>query len=490
MFPMVDAGTYQFNGTITIGPSPASILFIGASSGSGTISPHTPIPVLKQVPTTSNPNPGDLFVVDDNPGGSANIGGILFRDLEIGYAEGLTSGAAIHVQGGGQNVRIVHVVFVNCPQGVWFENTLQCSMLECTIYNAFNVGTALTIGGAGGGAGIETYVAACTFITSQNKGVGIKVNSAEHLRVMNTRIEGFEQGILITPSADVKKLYFSNVSCYTESTNTSVGAAVLIQPTGGHFVSQVWFAQCEFTPTLNGTSYQGGGVVIDPINGSGGGGVIDQIRFCDCYVCQWKGPGVYILGGSNEGNIEFQGGYYSLNGAMPLSPQPSAGIAISGSTFASAGIRIIGVACNNSIYFYPQPNQQPVWLPSTQQYGISIGSGATNVFVRDCDLRGNLTKALTVGTSVTNVQVTDCAGYNDQNTPLNGGHAPTSATSAETSSTPYYGPSTVTFSNASGLTVHISGTAYTMSFGSIYLPNPTDKIYFSLAPTTFTWLGK
>lgn len=129
--------------------------------------------------------------------------------------------------------------------------------------------------------------------------------------------------------------------------------------------------------------------------------------------------------------------------------------------------------------------------------GIVVANAAdlfpTNIFIRACDASGysSYGAAININGAESSVEVTNCAGYNDQNAALNGGTAPTSATSASTSSTPYFGPSTVTFSNASTLlTVHIGGVAYTMTSGSVYLANPLDQIYFSATPSKFAWLGK
>ena len=56
------------------------------------------------------------------------------------YEDGLSSGAAIHVtnsagsMAGGQNVRLFRVILIDCPQAVYFENSLQCSMLTNVPY--------------------------------------------------------------------------------------------------------------------------------------------------------------------------------------------------------------------------------------------------------------------------------------------------------------------------------------------------------------------
>ena len=121
----------------------------------------------------------------------------------------------------------------------------------------------------------------------------------------------------------------------------------------------------------------------------GEGDVVDQICFVDCHACQWPGPGLNIVGGTN---IEaLLGGYYSCNGA-PASPPttlPSAGIAITG---PASGVRIVGAACNNSVFAAVESGGYS-FVDESQQYGIYVGgasdSGATNVRIHSCDLTGN-----------------------------------------------------------------------------------------------------
>ena len=135
-FPMIGStgspGTYMFSGTITVGPNPASIIFRGTTAGSGTNpgppANPTPVPVLQQ--TVGQ----DLFVVDNNPGGSADISGILFEDLSIQFSQGLSAGAAVHVTGGSNCVRLHRVTLINCPIGCNFDDSLSCSIVDCQIY--------------------------------------------------------------------------------------------------------------------------------------------------------------------------------------------------------------------------------------------------------------------------------------------------------------------------------------------------------------------
>jgi hypothetical protein len=496
-FPSV--GTYQFSGAaIVIGPDdqsmpvtqPYSIIFEGTGQGS------LAAPILVKT------DGGDFFQVNNNAGEDSNVGGVTFRDLHIMYSTVQTSGAAIHVLNG-QNVRVLRVILTDCPQAVYFEESLQCSMIDCTVIypkigTSSVTGTALTIGHpTNDNSAIETYVAGCVFRNVTNTGVGIQINNAEHLRVTNSRVEGFQQGIRITPGGtfhNVRKVHFGNVGCFPTSSSLTIGAAVLIQPTNGTWVAQVTFAECELDAPDGSTSYQGGGVVIDPVNGASGGGVIDQIRFVDCHVCKWPGPGLLILGGNSAtaaaSNIEVVGGYYSLNGGNPATGVPSAGIAVIGGTAGPSGLRITGAACNNTIYDVTGSGGGGGFLTAVQDYGISIAT-AQNVFARACDLRGNLTKPLTVSGTITNLQVSECAAYNDQATSL-----ATSAPSGTFGGTTfgYYGPVAFYASGGTNVTVNIDGASTGLPSGGFTLaPGETAAFVLGVGghlPTTFFIVGK
>jgi parallel beta-helix repeat protein len=476
------AGTYAFSGSILIGQDASghtrSYAIILQGDGQGSASS----PLLQMTASSG----GDLFQVSNNDGtNNDNMGGVTFRDLQIAY-ESASSGAAIHVESS-LNVRVLHCVFQNCPVAIYLEDCGNTAIIDCTVFGTAT-GNGFVLGDNNTDTEVvETYIAGCVLdsFNTTPAGVAIQINNVEHVRCVNTRIETFNQGIVVSPGGSgnsARKLYFGNVSCFPLSkAGQTTGAAVLIQPINSASVVEVWFDCCELDAPDKPIAYTGGGVVLDPVNGTGGG-FIDQIRFTGCHVCKWNGPGLQVIGGTVATpiltNLEILGGYYSLNGANPASGLPSAGIAIGGSP---SGIRISNAACNNSVYFTGG------FLTPTQDYGISIAATAQNVFARGCDLRGNLTQAVAPVSSATNVQITDCAGYNDQNATV-AASAPTSSETA--ASQGYNGPSLVTFSNAAlAVTVTLGTTAYTMSFGSIPLL-PYDTIKFSAAPAVFKWLGK
>ncbi len=199
------AGVYQFSGSpIVIGmdlhsnPQPYSVIFQGDGQGS------------EGAPLLQKTDGGDLFQINNSISGDDHVGGITFRDLMIGYAAIETSGAAIHVVNG-ESVRVLNCVFVDCFQAVYFEESGHGSMIDCTVVyppigGTAVAGTALTLGNpTGDNAAIETYVAGCVFNgnSSPTGSVGIQVNNVEHARITSTRVEAFNQGIVITPGGNV-----------------------------------------------------------------------------------------------------------------------------------------------------------------------------------------------------------------------------------------------------------------------------------------------
>jgi hypothetical protein len=183
--------------------------------------------------------------------------------------------------------------------------------------------------------------------------------------------------------------------------------------------------------------------------------------------------GLAIVSGSN---IKIIGGTYSNNG-----PYGGAGIAITG---ACGDIQILGANL--------QPSYPGAANTNAQQYALLVsGSPTGTVLVSGCDMTGYTSSVPVAVTGAPNrLLISDCAGYNDQNTPLNSGVAPTSNTNATTCSTPYYGPSVIVFSNPTPVSLHAFGQAITASFGVIFLPSPYDDFYFSAVPATFSWVGK
>ena len=292
----VNYTAYKFEGTVGIGPptspSPASIIIAGTGQGTGS------------EPTLFVEGNGDLFEIDTGspeqdqptPGGNEHIGGITFRDLSIRYDNG-TSGTAINVISG-ENVRVERVVFIDCPQAVWFEDTLQCTMFDCRVqYDEITPSPAcVTLGdNVNGVAAKETYIAACTFLSAIGGGTGVIIQGSEHVRMINTQIDSFWEGIKIIPGApglsgghNALRHSFVNVSVYpfTSSEDKIAGTALIIQPQGPQDISQIAFVECEFEPGDTATGSIGPGIYIDEgLYGS----TIDNVRFVSCHCTRFPG---------------------------------------------------------------------------------------------------------------------------------------------------------------------------------------------------------
>jgi hypothetical protein len=466
-------------------------------------------------PTLLVEGDGTLFSVDTSSG---HIGGITFRDLGIQYDKNpetdiAYSGTAIDVVDG-ENVRIERVVFFDCAQAVWFENTLQCTMFECLVQNADITPSpaCVTLGNdVSGVAAKEIYIAGCTFLSHRKGGTGLIIQGAEHVRVMNTRLEAFTDGIIIAPGESISgaqntlKHYFGNVTVFTANPSGLAGPAVTIQPAGPQSVSEIVFAECTFEPAEFGVP-AGPGVYIDE---GDYGATISDIRFISCHVTRWAGPGIEIVSGTN---IEVLGGFYAANASGANPSGGSGGISITG---PATNIRILGVACVGTypyIINYGAPTEPPA-----QDVGIYIaGSGASNVIIDHCDLTGNSEHGVLIGAGglsvsrvfirdcnvngygsppssaievvgeISDVQVTNCAGYSDQGAVLS-----TSAPSGTFSNITlgYYGPIAFYVTGSSPLGITIDGVLTGLTSGGFTL-GPGETAAITGAVSKFLAVGK
>jgi Right handed beta helix region len=420
---------------------PYSLLFLGTGNGT-----------LLMMVENSNNEYGDVFWIDlaDSTNSNSTIGGISFQDFQIQFAQGatgvLSTAAAIHLKRSARNVRLFRMILIDCPVSAALDDSLQFSMIDCEVQNNLNSGTAVTFGNSPKSAK-EAYIAGCIFeATGDAYGTGtcLLFSEADEVRVVNTRIDSFREGVVMSATAAVIHLFFENVSVFTvpypEGAEYPLAPALLIVPQAGASVTEATFVGCEFSPAAGSAGdSEGPGISID----TSSGGIIDQIRFVSCYSCMWPGAGMQINGGTN---IEILGGYYSCNGGSPSPPiSLSAGIVITAGASEVTGVRIVGAACNNSIYNALESLPGP--QPPTQQYGIYVenenwsisnvlidscdlsgnlsygagvtatatseGPGVADLFIRACNLTSNGTGALGV-TGTATIEVTDCAGYNDQ----------------------------------------------------------------------------
>ncbi|HEY1884101.1 MAG TPA: hypothetical protein VGG51_13780 [Candidatus Cybelea sp.] len=305
--------TYAFSSTISIGPVgahfyPANIILRGTGAQ------DRGNPILQMTDSAQ-----DFFLVNNHSDamgapGNDNIAGVVFQDLMISFvnAEGAGGGRGVVAAHG--NVRLLRVTLDEVPDAaVHFVQSLHCSIIDSDIrVEQVSGGVGLRLGDPDEKhSAIETYVAGTTFGCYKTGGTGIEIYGAEHLRMVNTRLEGWTNSIKIEPNNNtdgVRKLYFGNVSCFSSE------VALQIIPNGGAsdtktvYVTQVWFAQCEFGPGSNVGDDNPAGIVVGPVDDYN---IIDTVRFVDCFSCQWPGPGLQIDGGTS---IEVLGGHYSCNG--------------------------------------------------------------------------------------------------------------------------------------------------------------------------------
>jgi hypothetical protein len=350
---------------------------------------------------------GDMFDIGNNAPGNVNIGGVTFQDLHLSYqpvpsdADGPFTAINV-ISPGAQNIRLYRVIFDDCPYGVWFNYCLQGSMLECTSVYANNTGNCVTIGNTTSAyLGKEIYIAGCV-LTSNNGGIGIFVGSADHLRVSDTRIDGFYNGIVIEPDStgqNVVRCSFTDVTVYTGpeagASTTTVGTALTIAPQNAAGVGDVSFVNCEFETAQDATNSAGPGVFID----QGESGTIDTVRFLSCSAKRWFASGMEL---HRATHIEIIGGIYSANNPG-VGTAVAAGIAI---VDAAKGVRIDGVAAIGS---YSNVQGSSISTPPAQEFGIYFGdSGASTIEIAACDLSGNSQAGIRINDAVADVTITAC----------------------------------------------------------------------------------
>ena len=211
---------------------------------------------------------GDIFRID-LPGGEA-AGGIAFQDLQLRYYNGAPAGvAAINVVNG-QNTRLFRVNFIDCPIGVWLANALQCTIFDCVFYSEANIGIGVQLGdNLASHLAKEIYIAGCIFLSDAHSGVGLLVEGSDHLRVADTRIEGYHNGIQIVPGGAGQNAvhhHFTGVTAYTGKSagDPNAGAALTIQPqTTAQQISDIVFEGCHFETGENLPASDGPGILID-----------------------------------------------------------------------------------------------------------------------------------------------------------------------------------------------------------------------------------
>jgi hypothetical protein len=499
----IPAGSYTFTSGIihnAVTGDDVGLIIAGASGGTE----------LKGGTTLTGP----LFTFSE----FSSVGnGIRFQNLRITYSSASATGPAISIASS-QNVTCREVFFHNCPQAFSADDgSLQCGLIDCTIVYEL-IPPPLTTRTMVSLAGSQDFVRGC--VIRQNSAAtgcyAIKISSNDGMFIDNNHISDFDYGLLVIEGTEdsfiANSLFNVNV------------CGVLIKPsddTGK--INNLVFSNCVFAETLTGGTGASGnsGVIITTLStNSADDSNVAGIVFSNCIAYGWGGAGIEVDSGQN---IVISGGQYSSNGQKTTVTNLMAGIAIAGGT----DVTITGADCSGVNWFWQHKGAGA----KTQPAGIAMSNNVesvASVVVDCCNLQGNFANAVLVAQSgtftintalikncnasgyssysaavnvtgtATALQVVGSAGYNDQNAPLNLGHVPTApGISAATCSTPYFGPSIVSFSNPNGsggwnsLTVNISGVDFKMGFGSIYLPRDLDEIYFSGTPAeNFRWTGK
>jgi hypothetical protein len=337
----------------------------------------------------------------------------------------------------------------------------------------------------------QIYVAGCYLLNDGNAGApaggtGMLILGSDQVRVVDTDIGGFSQAIAIQPGPhgqNAVHLSFTNLGVYAGSAAPDspavAGTALTVQPqSSSQTIGSVTFTNCRFDPGESDTftSTLGSGITID-----NKGSIIDTVRFVSCISTRWSGPGLtitYTGGAGKLQNIEVLGGMYAGNnlggGSQPY------GILATG---AVSGVRIVGVSCVG--HYRDMTNSGSSESP-TQQIGISVDGGATdvtidscdlrlnsqngasikgesgavttNVFIRDCDASGYsaYSAAIAVGgaANITNLQITNCAGYNDQSVELDT-TVPASGLTFYGYTYGYYGPTVFYVSGGTAVSVSV-----------------------------------
>ncbi len=303
------------------------------------------------------------------------------------------------------------------------------------------------------------------FCTATLGADGAPINSgSQDAVVTNVECQAFVTAVYIQPKSDTDPIYGVKVSdsYLVKCQNSTDGRAIAYVDTNGganQNVSDVEFVSCTIFSDVT---------TSDPNTGA-------------------PQNGQYGLQLNAGDNLRVIGGRISNMGTKST-PQNdgTANIAITG----AVGLTTID-AVNLSAAAAIATQQRP------SQWGLLVTGDITGpITVSNCNFGtsgwGASGPASVTGTvSASNpLYITNCPGYNDRNTPLNGGMAPLSAVSAAACSTPYFGPSVFTWTSTTPVTVHVFGSSYTANSGIIFLPSAYDTFSMSTTPLAFSWIGK
>ena len=447
-------------------------------------------------------NNGTLFTTNPQ---SIGWGGTYIQNIGISWANatGQSTGNIAFDCSHSSNVRLHQCMFQSCPIALHTDHrSNSVGLTECTInyLGPSGVGPGGWSPGSLGttGAGFcaiqfgspECYAIGPSDFSQKppssggplgNTCIGI-TQSAEHTYIHNLHLSDWDVGISynINPNNTSNGVKYSHVGFLEINAWTS---GVFIQAwTSTAVIYSEKYVSCTIFQSQSST-VTGNALIYVDANG-GPNNNVEDIEFVNCTVYQSGGHGLQINTGNN---IRVTGGTYSGN-----SSSGGAGIAITG---ACGYVQVTNANLN--------PRYNNAANLSNQQYAILItGSPVQPVIINNCMMNNYAGAPVHVTGSPSELRIINCVGYNDQNTVIST-VAPTSSTnsSAQTAAglgsgaINYYGPSMVTgIANASGSTIHISGTAYAVpanGFFCFMLPNPSDQWFWTVnAPANFTWLGK
>lgn len=417
--------------------------------------------------------------------GGYTSGGKYFRGLAFFWVDSSSVGDTC-IYAATWNCRAIDCTFTNCP--VAFNAQGQsCVLKGCTIDYASGPNDAIAVVIAGSNCGVlgpselrqfaqsnPGAPTGCTCISIQGP--------ADHTIIADAHISDWNVGIDFSQLAGSQNTCIVNceIQCWQSALNIQLPA----DAGTGVYTTSVKVTNCTLAKT-NDNQSASPCVLIDAQLTAGYGNTnaqLSDITLLNCTVYNQATSalggqhGLEILGGQN---VKIVGGTYSNN--------TGAGIAVTG---ACGDVQIIGA------------NLQPTYNDgrggsgvNLQQYGLLVSGNPTGtVLVSGCDMNGytapGSAPVMVVGRP-NQLLVFDCPGYNDQSAQLNGNVAPTgSPLSAAMCTTPYFGPSVISFVSASPVPLHIFGQVFMMSFGVIFLPSPYDDFFFGSPPSSFTWTGQ
>jgi hypothetical protein len=475
----IPTGSYQHAGTVNIvgtsapGGNFGGLIIQGSSAG-------------VQIFQNSNT---DTFDVSNAGQVGTNNGGIRFRDLQITYNHGLTSGIAINADNAGSVTTAFYCTFTNCPQTFVVGLTakaLFCGLAYCTIDQNVHDNSVQIFFGASQGFLLQNIIRQ----QSQGSGggptgcTGIVIQQCDEVYITNCHISDFDTGVSILQGTN--NIYI--LGCAIQSWVNSI---IVRPPTNIGTINDVWITNTYCARTNNSTAPASAGIIIDGNTGA----VVTNVQ------------GVYITGtqcvGFNDSglqigvasNVIVTGGMYASNGQNPSDVALGAGIVVhdAADSVSVTGADLIGTY---------------VFTGGVQPYAAALSGGCSNIEFYNCDMLGNANVLpVYTGGTITHWFVLNCRGYNTFNYQVST-TAPTTGTQFDGTghgtpitqwAVPYLGPILVTWVGATVTNLKTSHDRSALSAtdsgpiqsGTISLRPPQSmQLNYSGSFTNFVILGQ